>query len=109
MEALRGKLPTSVGDARPVRDNLSISRRDSLMVLARLGCVPDLHNCSRKFRPPCGCCGVMLGPLVATTGWSKANARRALTAAGKRKGLARVLKCAPRSPTYGYDTVKMLI
>ena len=28
--------------------------------------------------------GVMLDQLVATTGWSRANARRALTAAGKR-------------------------
>ena len=30
--------------------------------------------------------GVMLDRLVLTTGWSRANARRALTAAVKRKG-----------------------
>ena len=31
---------------------------------------------------------VMLDQLVATTGWSRANARQALTAAAKRKGSA---------------------
>ena len=53
--------------------------------------------------------GVMLDQLVATTGWSRANARRALTAAGKRRGPARTARRTPQSPTYGYDTVKLLI
>jgi len=53
--------------------------------------------------------GVMLDQLVATTGWSRANARRALTAAKARKGPARVVTRTPRPPTYGYETVKLLI
>ena len=53
--------------------------------------------------------GVMLDQLVTTTGWSRANARRALTAAGKRKGPARAVKRTPRQRTYGYDTLKLLI
>ena len=53
--------------------------------------------------------GVMLDQLVATTGWSRANARRALTAALKRKGPAKAVKRKPRSRTYGYDTLKLLI
>ena len=53
--------------------------------------------------------GVMLDQLVATTGWSRANARRALTTAGKRKGPAKAVKRKPRSRTYGYDTLKLLI
>lgn len=53
--------------------------------------------------------GVMLDQLVATTGWSRANARRALTAARVRKGPASAVKRKPRSRTYGYDTLKLLI
>jgi hypothetical protein len=53
--------------------------------------------------------GVMLDQLVATTSWSRANARRALTAAGKRKRPARAAPRTPRSPTYGYDALKLLI
>lgn len=53
--------------------------------------------------------GVMLDQLVATTGWSRANARRALTAAGKRKGPARAVVRKPRGRTYSYDTLKLLI
>lgn len=53
--------------------------------------------------------GVVLDQLVATTGWSRANARRALTAAAKRKGPAKTVKRVPRPRTYGYDTVKLLI
>lgn len=53
--------------------------------------------------------GVMLDQLVATTGWSRANARRALTAAAKRKGPAKAVKRTPRSRTYGYDTLRLLI
>ena len=53
--------------------------------------------------------GVMLDRLVLTTGWSRANARRALTAAVKRKGTAKAVKRKPRPPTYGYDTLKLLI
>ena len=53
--------------------------------------------------------GVMLDQLVATTGWSRANARRALTAARVRKEPASAVKRKPRSRTYGYDTLKLLI
>jgi hypothetical protein len=53
--------------------------------------------------------GVLLDQLVATTGWSRANARRALTAARVRKGLASAVKRKPRSRKYGYDTLKLLI
>jgi len=51
----------------------------------------------------------MLDQLVATTGWSRANARRALTAAMKRKGPAKAVKRKPRGRTYGYDTLKLLV
>jgi hypothetical protein len=53
--------------------------------------------------------GLMLDQLVAMTGWSRANARRAVTAAGKRKGPARAVKHRPRPRTYGDDTLKLLI
>lgn len=53
--------------------------------------------------------GVMLDQLVATTGWSRANARRALTAAGQRKGPACATVRKPRGRSYGYDTLKLLI
>jgi len=53
--------------------------------------------------------GVMLDQLVTTTGWSRANVRRALAAALKRKGPAKAVKRTPRSRTYGYDTLKLLI
>ena len=53
--------------------------------------------------------GKILDELAATVGWSRANARRALTAAGKRKGPARAVKHTPRPRTYGYDTLKLLI
>lgn len=53
--------------------------------------------------------GVMLDQLVATTGWSRANARRALRTAAKRKGPAKAVKRKPRPRTYGYDTLRLLI
>lgn len=53
--------------------------------------------------------GRMLDELVATTGWSRANARRQVTAAGARRGPQRAVKRAPRPRTYGYDTLKLLI
>jgi len=53
--------------------------------------------------------GRVLDELVAVTGWSRANARRAITAAAKRKGPARSVRCKPRARTYGYDTLKVLI
>lgn len=53
--------------------------------------------------------GRMLDELVATTGWSRANARRQVRAAGARKGPQRAVKRAPRPRTYGYDTLKLLI
>jgi hypothetical protein len=63
----------------------------------------EYANASKKAK------GVMLDQLVATTGWSRANGRRALTAAAKRKGPARATRRTPRRPTYGYDTLKLLI
>ncbi|MGB3911775.1 MAG: transposase family protein [Pseudolysinimonas sp.] len=53
--------------------------------------------------------GRMLDELVATTGWSRANARRQVTAAGKRRGPQRAVKRVPRPRTYGYDTLRLLI
>lgn len=53
--------------------------------------------------------GRMLDELVGVTGWSRANARRSIAAAGKRKGSARAVARKPRAPTYGYDTLKVLI
>jgi hypothetical protein len=53
--------------------------------------------------------GRMLDELVAVTGWSRANARRAITTAAKRKGPARSVQRRPRARTYGYDTLKVLI
>jgi transposase InsO family protein len=53
--------------------------------------------------------GVVLDELVAVTGWSRANARRALSAARKRKGPAKSVVRKPRGRTYGYDTLKVLI
>ena len=38
-----------------------------------------------------------------------ANARRAIAAAGRRKGPAGTVVRKPRAPTYGYDTLKVLI
>jgi hypothetical protein len=51
----------------------------------------------------------MLDHLVATTGWSRPNGRRALTAAAKRKGPARATRPTPRRATDGCDTLKLLI
>ncbi len=52
----------------------------------------------------------MLDQLVAMTSWSRANARRALRAAGKGKVRpARAVRRRPRRATYGYDTLKLLI
>lgn len=53
--------------------------------------------------------GRMLDELVATTGWSRANARRQVTAAGKRRGPRRAVKQVPRPRAYGYDTLRLLI
>jgi len=53
--------------------------------------------------------GRMLDELVAATGWSRANARWQVSAAGKRRGPQRSVKRAPRPRTYGYDTLKLLI
>ena len=53
--------------------------------------------------------GRVLDELVAVTGWSRANARRAIATAAKRKGPARSVQRKPRARTYGYDTLKVLI
>jgi IS30 family transposase len=53
--------------------------------------------------------GLILDELVAVTGWSRANARRALSTARKRKGPAKAVARKPRGRTYGYDTLKVLI
>lgn len=52
--------------------------------------------------------GRMLDELVAVTGWSRANARRAVGDAGRRRGPVRAVKRKRRAPTYGYDTLKVL-
>jgi hypothetical protein len=51
---------------------------------------------------------VMLNELAATTGWSRANARRALSTASKAKKTTRAAR-RPRQPRHGYDTRKLLI
>jgi hypothetical protein len=53
--------------------------------------------------------GLILDELIAVTGWSSANARRSLSTARKRKGLAKAVVRKPRARTYGYDTLKVLI
>lgn len=53
--------------------------------------------------------GLVLDELVAVTGWSRANARRALSTARKRKGPVKAVARKPRGRTYGYDTLKVLI
>src|SRR5664280_1272899 len=53
--------------------------------------------------------GRMLDELVAVTGWSRANARRAVAAAARRRGPAGAVQRKPRARTYGYDTLKVLI
>jgi hypothetical protein len=53
--------------------------------------------------------GVLLDALVAVTGWSRANARRAISNALVRRGHLKAVKRKPRPRTYGYDTLKTLI
>lgn len=53
--------------------------------------------------------GAMLDHVVATIGWSRANARRALVAALAPNTPTLPPKRALRKPTYGYDTLKALI
>lgn len=53
--------------------------------------------------------GRMLDELVATTGWSRANARQQVRAALARTGPQRAVQRAPRPRTYGYDTLRLLI
>ena len=53
--------------------------------------------------------GLILDELVAVTGWSRANARRALSTARKRKGPAKTVARKPRGRSYGYDVLKVLI
>jgi len=53
--------------------------------------------------------GRLLDELVGVTGWSRANARRSIAVAAKRKGSARAVVRQQRSLTYGYDTLKVLI
>ncbi len=43
--------------------------------------------------------GRLLDELVGVTGWSRANARRSIAVAAKRKGSARAVVRKPRSPT----------
>jgi hypothetical protein len=52
---------------------------------------PEYGSASTKTR------GRMLDELVATTGWSRANARRQVTAAGKRCGPQRAVKPTDRT------------
>jgi len=50
----------------------------------------------------------ILAQLEAEVGWSRANARRQLTAALVRRGPVRAVRRKPRPRTYGYDTLKVL-
>lgn len=50
----------------------------------------------------------ILDRLVAEVGWYRANARRQLGAAFKRRGPARAVQRRRRLSTYVYDTVKVL-
>jgi transposase InsO family protein len=52
--------------------------------------------------------GVMLDELVAVTGWSRDNARRAVAAASKRRGPARAQVRKSRGRKYSYDALKVL-
>ncbi|MCY0906735.1 transposase family protein [Arthrobacter sp. H14-L1] len=52
--------------------------------------------------------GEILDRLMVEIGWSRANARRQLGRAFRRRGPARVVTRKPRPPSYGYDTVKVL-
>ncbi len=52
---------------------------------------------------------LVLDELVAVTGWSRRNDRRALSTARKRKGPARAAVRKPRGRTYGYGTLEVLI
>lgn len=53
--------------------------------------------------------GRLLDELVATTGWSRANARRQVATAGKRRGPAQAVERRPRGRGYSYDALKVLI
>ncbi|UNX53626.1 integrase [Georgenia sp. TF02-10] len=53
--------------------------------------------------------GRILDELCGATGWSRANARRALAAARVRKGPARAVVRKPRGRGYSYDALKVLI
>ncbi len=65
---------------------------------------------AREYAPACRKTrGRMLDELVATTGWSRANARRQFRAAGEHRGPRRAVKRAHRPRTCGYDTLKSLI
>lgn len=66
-------------------------------------CAADYAKASKNAK------GLVLDELVAVTGWSRANARRALSTARKRKGPAKAVVRKPRGRTYGYDTLKVLI
>ena len=53
--------------------------------------------------------GRMLDELVAVTDWSRANARRAIAPAAKRRGPARAVQRKPRGAHVRVDTLKVLI
>ena len=61
----------------------------------------EYASASKKVR------GRLLDELVATTGWSRANARRQVAAAGRRKGPQRAVARAPGAHVR-YDTLKLL-
>lgn len=52
--------------------------------------------------------GEALNRLVAQYAWSRANARRQLTNALKRRGQASAVKRKPRASTYGYGMLRVL-
>ncbi|MDR1431845.1 MAG: integrase, partial [Propionibacteriaceae bacterium] len=52
--------------------------------------------------------GQMLGELCAATGWSRANARRAISKASARTGPASAARRKPRERKYSYDALQVL-
>ena len=62
----------------------------------------EYFRASKKVR------GEILDRLMVEIEWSRANARRQLGQAFKRRGPARIVARRPMPPTYSYDTVKVL-
>src|SRR5699024_2536193 len=53
--------------------------------------------------------GRLLDALVATTGWSRDHARRAIRQAARRRGRAREVRRRPRPRKYSYDDALVVL